>query len=414
MSSNIEITENGITIPQTSEIQSAFQNVFVDALGSDVNLDSASPQGVIIDDLTQIKQQSNTADVLLFNQMNPTTADGVWQDAIANLYFIQRKAATRSLVTCRCIGVEGTILNGVSRGTAENPNPYYSENPAMAQSVGGDLFECMIGGQIPSSGYIDLVFRAKDTGEIAVGSNTVNKIYKAVAGWDSVNNANSGVLGNYVESRADFEKRRKDSLALNATGSLASVKAKLLDVDGVSDVFVWENDKDTSQTYRGITLSAHSIYTCIKGGSSDDIGEAIYNSKSAGCDTNGSNTATYVEPTTGVEYDYNYYTPTETPYYIQVNLDAGITDAQKDIIRNAIKDNWEGVADDNDTKITIGDTVYGSRFNAVVNRLNISGVLVNSVKVGTNGSTWADKVTCNMNILPTLTNDATHIVFTVA
>lgn len=413
MSSNIQITENGIVIPQTSEIKQEFQSVFIDAFGSDINLDDATPQGVIIDDLTQQKQMANTVDLVLFNQMNPATADGVFQDAIANLYFVQRKAATNSIVTCRCVGVPNTVLGGVSQTINDSPNPYYSQTPVEVQSLGGDIFECLVGGVIPSTGYIDLVFRAKDTGAIAVGANTVNRIYKPVGGLDSVNNTNAGTVGDYVESRADFEKRRKESLALNATGSLASVKAKLLNTTGVSDVFVWENDKDTSQTYRGITMGAHSIYTCIKGGSSDDIAEAIYNSKSAGCDTNGSNIATYIEPTTGVEYEYKYYIPTETPYYIQVNLDSGITEAQKEIIRNAIKENWDGVANDNDTKITIGDTVYGSRFNAVVNRLNLAGVLVNSVKVGTNGSTWADKVTCNMNILPTLTNNSTYIVFTV-
>ena len=65
MSGQISVTSAGIQVPQASDIKQAFQNVFTNALGTDLSLDDASPQGVIIDGLTQEKQLDN-AQILYF------------------------------------------------------------------------------------------------------------------------------------------------------------------------------------------------------------------------------------------------------------------------------------------------------------------------------------------------------------
>ena len=162
MGANLEITDSGIISPTTSEIKSAIQTIFVNAFGSDLSLDDATPQGVLIDGLAQLKQASNSVLLYLLNQFNPEIASGIFQDALANIYFIQRKSATHSIVTCRCVGVNGTVLNGVP----DDNNP--TRVPAMAQSTNGDIFECVNGGIIGdpdenntyrTTGYIDLVFR---------------------------------------------------------------------------------------------------------------------------------------------------------------------------------------------------------------------------------------------------------------
>lgn len=407
MSSNIEVTKNGISVPETSEIKSGFQGVFVAALGSDLNLDDATPQGGLIDGLTIAKQQSNSADLLLFNQMNPSTADGVWQDALGSIYGIQRKSATHSIVNCECIGVAGTVLNGVD-----------TENPAMAQSTNGDLFQCLVGGTIPAGGTITLQFIAVETGQIPVGANTVNKIYQPVVGWDAVNNLAEGTVGLDTESRADFEERRKKSLALNATGSLTSVYSHIFDIPSVTDVFVWENPSNTSITYRGITLKEHSIYICQNGASASDLAEAIYNSKSAGCDTNSDPlnplTCSYTDPVTGVQYTYGYYIPTVSNIYIQINIANGISDELKGKIKEELYKEFSGESALGNTKITIGSTIYASRFYSVIGSLNNTDIILESVKISTNGSSWQDVLSFNMNILPELDIESTspeYVIF---
>lgn len=404
MAGQIEVNENGLVVPDASEIKGAFQSVFTNALGTDLNLDDSTPQGVLIDDLTTEKQLDNSQLLYFMNQMNPDTASGVFQDAIGMLYNVQRKPATASIANCICVGVAGTVLNGINTG-----------NPATAQSVNGDIFQCVNTVTIPASGQTaEIPFICTETGEKPVGANTVNSIYQKVIGWDAVNNPNGGTLGTEVESREAFEERRKQSLALNATGSLGAVKAALLNVEGVTDVFVYENDGDSSLTYRGVTMGAHSIYTCIQGGVADDIGEAIYSSKSAGCDTNGSNTATYYDTFTGVTYSYNYTTPTPVPIYIQVNVSSAVSDTVKSQIREELVNNFYGTSDSNEIKITIGDTIYASRFSAVISNLNISGLLLKSVKVSKDGTNWYDLIDLDIDELPTLTGSETYIKFVVS
>lgn len=405
MSGQIEVTENGIVVPQTSEIKESFQNCFTNAMGTDLNLDDSTPQGGLIDDLTTEKQLDNAQILYFMNQLNPDTASGVFQDAIGMIYSIQRKPATASIANCICVGVPGTVLNGVNTGS-----------PATAQSVNGDIFQCVNTVTIPASGQTsEIPFVCTETGEKPVGANIVNSIYQKVVGWDSVNNPNGGTLGTDAESREAFEKRRKESLALNATGSLGAVKSALLNIDGVTDVFVYENDTDnTIADYRGVTLKPHSIYTCIQGGTAGKIGEAIYNSKSAGCDTNGSATATYSDAFTGVDYTYNYTVPTATPIYIQVTIGSAVSTAVKGQIMDALVSNFYGTSESNDIKITIGDSIYASRFNAVISNLDIDGVLLESVKVSTDGTNWEDVLSLDIDKLPTLTGTETYIKFVVS
>ena len=406
MAGQIEVNENGIIVPQASEIKEAFQGVFTNAFGTDLNLDDSTPQGVLVDDLTTEKQLDNAQLLFLMNQLNPNTADGVWQDAIGSLYSIQRKPATASIANCICIGNAGTVLNGINTG-----------NPATAQSVNGDIFQCVNTVTIPESGQTaEIPFICTETGEKPVGANTVNSIYQKVVGWDAVNNPNGGTLGTEAESREAFEERRKQSLALNATGSLSAVKSALLNVDGVTDVFVYENDSDTAiSNYRGVTtIKPHSIYTCIQGGTAEDIGEAIYGSKSAGCDTNGSATATYYNSDVDITFSYNYTIPSASPIYIQVNLGSAISDGTKTQIMDDLVDDFYGTADNNNLKISIGDTIYASRFSALITNLGLSGLLLKSVKVSRNGSLWYDTLETDINELPTLTASETYIKFVVS
>lgn len=388
MGSQIEITETGIEVPQSSDIKQVFQGIFINAFGTDLSLDDSTPQGSMIDDFTREKQESNTRELELFNQFNPDTAEGVFQDALGLLFGMKRKLATPSVVNCECIGVENTVI----------------PQGAMAQSVGGDLFTAIESKTIGASGTVTVQFESVEKGKISVGANTVNKIYSVVAGWDAVNNSVAGSEGSETESREDFEARRKKELARNATGSLGAVYSELSEVDGVTDVFVWENPTDTSVTYRGVTMGAFSVYLCVNGGSPADLGEAIYKSKSAGCATTStasSITCSYTDPLTSVQYSFNVDRPTLKPIDIKITTSAVVSSGVQEKIIEAIKADWNGEGDD--VSISIASPIYASRFYADIARLNINELQLVSVKVSDDGgTTWSDVLTFNMDELPTI------------
>ena len=375
MSSQIEITSEGISVPQTSDIKTAFQEVFTNAFGGDLSLDDSTPQGSLIDDLTLIKQEANTAILNLFNQFSPETASGIYQDMLASLFGLKRKEAQPSIVVCQCIGTPNAVI---PKGT-------------MVRSTNGDMFESIDVGTIGVDGSATIQFRSVETGEIPCPANSVNNIFSAVAGLNSVNNETAGILGYDEESDADFEDRRKKELSRNATGSLSSVYSALFDTDGVQDVFVWENNTGNSQTYRGVTLSPHSIYVCVNGGEpdgEDGIAGAIYRSKSAGCDTTSlsdvSYECVYRDEITEVDYTFNYFRPIFEPVFMKVGIGFDITDDGKQQIKDVIADDWAGKK--GNAGITIGSTIYASRFYKSIDSLSLTNLQLVNVKVSKGGS----------------------------
>lgn len=391
MTSQITITNTGITVPQASDIKTAFQGVFTNALGTDLSLDDATPQGEIIDDLTLIKQVANTNDLYLFNQFNPETAEGIFQDAIASIYGLKRKEATHSIVNCECIGVQGTVI----------------DSNAMAQNANGDVFQAIETKTIPSSGTVTVQFQSVETGNIPCGANTVNKVYTVISGWDSVNNSVAGTEGQIEESRLDFEERRKKELARNARSSLGAVLSAVWEVEGVADVAIEQNRTGSNKTIKGITLSPHSIYLCVNGGEPNDIAQAIFNSLSGGCDTTSTATSivgSYTDEYTGVSDSYNIDRPTDVAVSIKIGVGASVSDEVKAQIKQAIISDWNGETDN--VSITIGSTIYASQFYADISRLAINDLQLVNVKISEDaGTTWADVLSFDLNELPTIDED---------
>ena len=79
-------------------------------------------------------------------------------------------------------------------------------------------------------------------------------------------NLTDGVLGNDVESREDFEARRRASVAQNSLGSVPSVRGAVLNVPGLLDAFVTENPFGEQTVVGGQILVPNSLYVAAVGG----------------------------------------------------------------------------------------------------------------------------------------------------
>ncbi len=387
---DLEFTAAGVVAPETSEIKADVQALFVEAFGSGLNLDDSTPQGYLIDGITNIIAQKNANMLLLINQFNPAFASGIWQDALGNLYFLQRKSATPTIVQCVCTGLPGTVIPGL-----DNPN-----GAAQAQNGDGDIFVCTSSGTIPASGSITLQFQSAKLGEIPAPANSLNRIYRQIQGWDTINNPAAGVLGTNKESRLEYENRRKDSLALYATGSREAVYSRVFNVKNITDVIVVENDSSESVTIQGVELVRNSIYVIANGGDNTEIAEAIRNSKSGGCATNGE--VSVLLPKTYVPIQFSR--PQNTNVYVQVTLDVDENTPEnfEELIQSAIIANFNG--SDDSSGITIGQTIYASRFYCPLTALGLNIV---SIKISKDNSTWRDALSFNLNQLPV--TDAANI-----
>ncbi|HCN8940439.1 TPA: baseplate J/gp47 family protein, partial [Escherichia coli] len=242
---DVTITENGLSVPDIADVLAGRLTDMSTALGGGASQSLSSPQGQIAQSDTEIIAQEYDKLLCLFNQINPDFSTGRFQDGIGRIYFMERIAAQGTVVTATCIGQVGTTIPAGS----------------TAVDTSGYIYQSIDNAVIPSSGSVDVQFVNTTTGPIPCSAGSLNQIYRAVSGWDAVNNTSPGVVGVDVESRIAFETRRRQSVARNSRNQDASTLAALLATDGVLDAYVWSN-RTAETVNKGTTnfpILAHSV-----------------------------------------------------------------------------------------------------------------------------------------------------------
>ncbi|MEX3628079.1 MAG: baseplate J/gp47 family protein [Burkholderia sp.] len=352
-----------------------------------------TPQGQLASSQTAIIAKKNDDMLEVSNGVDPDQAAGRWQDAIGRIYFIERNPA------------EPTALQIACGGAAEVPIPV----GALIQDKSTKaVYLCTQAGQIPASGTVTLGFACKVTGPKPVPAANQVSIYQAIPGWDTVSVV-SGVIGSDVESRADFEYRRRQSVALNAAGSVPAVRAKVLNVAGVLDACVLDNPLGTPVVNGTFTLAANSLYVGVYGGAAQDIGNAIWSKKGPGCNYNGNTTVTVQDTSVGSQpypsYAVKFQVLTAVPILFAVqlvnnpNLPANIVQ----LVQNAIIAAFTGA--DGGSRARSNSTIFAGRYYPGVIAIDPSIELL-SIQIGT---TTANQNGVAMGIDKTPTITASNI-----
>jgi hypothetical protein len=363
----------GLEVPQESAVLAGVQADYNDAFGGQLNPGLETPQGQLASSTAAIIADANALFAEFVNQVNPDTAAGFMQDAIARIYFLNRSPGAPTVVTCVCNGLFGTII----------------PVGAQAQDTSGNRYVCTQEGTIGAGGTVTLPFANVVDGPIPCPADTLNRIYQAIPGWDSINNPTEGVMGNNVESRAAFEYRRAQSVALNAHGSLPSIYAAVFAVPDVIDVYVTENVTNApiqvgSTDYE---LSPHSLLVSVVGGLASDIAQSIWSKKDVGCDYNGNTTVTvtdnsgYLPPLP--QYDVTFLRPTPLPILFEVEIadDPGLPSNITDLVKTAIIATFNGT--DGGQRVRIGSLLLASKFYpgviAIGPEVSVLSILLGSV-----------------------------------
>ena len=363
-------TDRGYVAPSEAEVLAGVQTDIDQAFGGGVNPVLTTPQGQIATSTTAIIGNTNDSIVNLFNMFDPAYASGRMQDAIARIYFISRNPAQPTTVSCVCTGAPGVPIPAGSLAKATDDNVYAATE----------------GGVIGIGGTVTLEFACTVNGPIACPADSLNKIYRAIPGWDTINNPGDGALGNEVESRVQFEARRAESVAKNARGSLPSVLGSVLDVSNVLDAFVTENNGASPATIRGVSVPAHSLYVSVSGGTDEDVAKAIWTKKAPGCGYGGNTTVDVTDDNSGYTpplpvYPVTFERPASLPIMFAVLLQDSLqvpSDAVTQV-QDAIIAAFAGA--DGGTRARIASNIYASRYYGPVASLG-SWTTVISLQVG--------------------------------
>lgn len=360
----------GFIAPQESEILTGALTDINTAFGGGLNLDLSTPQGQLATSMAALIGNVNDTFLNLTQQFDPAYNSGRYQDAIARIYFLERKPSLPTVVQAVCSGAIGTVI----------------PLGALAQSVDGNIYECTVGGTIGASGSITATFTNLTPGAISCAAGNLNQIYQTILGWDSINNPTDGVIGQDVENRRDFEERRFDSVANNSMGFLNAILGAVWELDGVIDAYVTENFTGSPVTIGGVNVDAHSLYVAVTGGNADEIAKAIWSKKAPGCDMMGNTTVTVYDDQAGYDpplpsYQIKFQVPSQLPIIFAVNI-ADNPQVPADAvtqIQDAIISAFAG--GDGGQRARIGSTIYASRFYAPVAALG-SWVQIVSIDIG--------------------------------
>ena len=386
-------------LPSEQDILAGVQADINAAFGGGVNPALQTPQGQLAQSETALIGEKNNEIAYIANQVNPSMASGIWQDAIGYIYFMTRIPGAGTVVQATCTGAVGTVIPA----------------GAVAKDTSGYLYSSVSAATIPASGSVTVEFQNQTQGPIACNIGALNVIYTAVAGWDTITNTTAGALGNNVESRAAFEARRIASVAVNAVNSVQSIYAAVASISNVIGVFVVDNPSNSTVNYGASSypLAPHSICVSVAGGTSSAIAQAIWNKKPPGCSYNGNTSVTVYDNnySSPVPYTVTYLTPTSVPIYFNVNiknsplLPANITT----LVQNAVIQTFNGL-DGSGAPVSIGSTSYSGRYYTNINAIN-PNVNVIEVYLGLSASPTTLLVSMGIDQLPTLT--ASNILVTL-
>jgi len=269
-------TPTGLVLPAEDAVLTGVELDINAAFGGNLNeANLNTPQGQLASSETAIIANNNALFAQFVNQVDPDTATGFMQDAIARIYFLTRNPAVPTVVNCQIVGEFGTQI----------------PVGALVQDTSQNIYACTQAGEIPNSGTITLPFANVIAGATPCPANTVTTIYQSIPGWDTVNNSAAGVEGSAVETPAAFEYRRQQSVGLNSQGSLPAIYAAIFDVPDVIDVFVTQNNTGATvntaingnPNATGFPIAPNSVYIAVVGGEAQAVAEAIWRATNVGC-----------------------------------------------------------------------------------------------------------------------------------
>lgn len=180
MASNyIFLDNNGVVVADTADIKETIQNEYLAALGSDLSLEDATPQGRLIDIETNCRTAVIENNVRVANSINFNLASGIMLDAWGANFDLIRDPATSSSVIATITGMPGTTISAGSTAATQT----------------GDLFYCENNVTIPASGTINATFLSVEKGEIPCAVNSLTKIIDGTLGWETITNSTAAILG---------------------------------------------------------------------------------------------------------------------------------------------------------------------------------------------------------------------------
>lgn len=348
------VTSSGLIVPDTSTVLDQVTQDFKNALGQDLDTTPETPQGRLIQLITDYRTNTLAINALNANQINLRYATGRYLDAIGAFFGVTRKSATSTRVLATVTGASGTVIPQGFQAQTTAEDVFYAENNITISSNG------------TATGY----FLSIEKGEIPCEVNSLTMIVNAVLGWETIINSASATIGTNVENDTDFRIRIQASRNTGIS-LMSAIKSRLTNVPNVLSSWAYDNYTGSSITYDGVTIPAHSICVVVDGGSNQDIAEAIFNAKTGGTGytaiTDQSVDVIVTDGNYNVPYTVTFNRPEQVGFKVSITVKSGTysgADLESDVKQAII--NWSEGLVEGVNGLAIGQNVSPFEISAAV------------------------------------------------
>lgn len=299
---------NGLQVITQNELVDNLTESFQEIYGADINVESNSPDGQIINIFAQALEDFYEQLSNVYASFDPDQAIGAVLDQRCAINGIQRKGGTYTYVTIDVTADRSVTLDGLDDVAPEQAYTI-SDNE-------GNLFVLSATSSI-NTGTSQLIFRALNVGNVEVLPNTITTPVTIILGVTSVNNP-GGALAQGVneETDAELRERRKQSVSISNQGYTDGLLAALLNIEDVTSANVYQN-RGSSTDADGIP--GHSIWVVVRGGDNAEIGAVMDNKVPGGVGMKGS-TSVSVPQSDGSTATYYFDRPTQELLYATIDI----------------------------------------------------------------------------------------------
>jgi len=360
------ITSEGFQRKRLDEILSDKNAAVQSVLGSNLNVSPESPDGQINGVLSESDANLWEIAEACYNAFSPSKSTG---DSLSNLVQINgitREPASASTVELVMTGTNGTVIPIGSLVSASDESSIFTTTTEAVITLGVATAQA----------------QANETGPISALAGTLTTIDSPITGWDTVDNLADAIEGQNEETDAELRARRELSVTKAAKAIVDTILAELLDVSGVTNAFVFENDNDSVDPITG--TPARKFQCVVLGGSDIDVATAIFNEKPIGIGSFGSTTQPILD-SQGIAHDINFTRPASIDIFVIVNLTTNSlypADGD-DIIKQNIVDYADGTLVVG-RGFSVAEDVINSELYTPVNL--VQGHTVDSILIGLSAS----------------------------
>lgn len=166
-----------------------------------------------------------------------------------------------------------------------------------------------------TDGVVTVDAQTVTAGAFSAIQNSINLINNPSSGWDYVGNMVIAEEGRATETDTELRARARANQNSASGGTISAIKARMLEVEGVTFASIRENRTDAAV---GV-LPPHSFELVLIGGDNQDIADRLYQIKGAGIETYGT-TSVSVTDDFGVSQTVKFSRPSQVDIYLIVNV----------------------------------------------------------------------------------------------